>query len=252
MSSISDLYGPNSSQTINAIYDNEGANSSLDVSDFLQLMIAELQNQDFTSSESTDSTVYITQLAQITTMQQMEQLAYYSKINHVMSLVGKEVTVASLSLGGKVNSKTGTVEKISLSDDDFKVYVDGKAYSLSNVMSVNDTETTTEKEIGTAANITPYLLKRGSESAVIAWNAPETDDETKYTYSVYYSEDENFDTIAEVKQGTLVASVKGGEDLTAELIDLVPETKYYVNVIIGTSDGKQEVYQKLIFETKEE
>ena len=78
-SSISDLYGINNAKNVNAVYDNSGSNASLDVEDFLQLMIAELKNQDFSSESSTDSSVYVTQMAQIASMQQMQQLAYYSK-----------------------------------------------------------------------------------------------------------------------------------------------------------------------------
>lgn len=249
--SISDLYGMNNSLTVNAVYEKNGSNSDMGVEDFLQLMIAEMKNMDFTSSESTDSTVYVTQLAQIASMQQMEQLAYYSKTSYVMNLVGKEVTVASLSLGGNVNSDTGVVEKISLSGDDFEVYVNGKAYSLSNIMSVNNPDATTEEEMSKAANMTPYLLKRGSDSATIAWNAPECSDLSKYYFDVYYSEDSAFDTISQVKNGTLVGSFKGTDDLYVKLDDLSPETRYYVNIIMNSTDGKQEIYQKLIFDTKE-
>lgn len=251
MSSVSDLYGVNKPMNVNAVYEKNGSNSDMGVEDFLQLMIAEMKNMDFTSSESTDSTVYVTQLAQIASMQQMEQLAYYSKTSYVMNLVGKEVTVANLSLGGNVNSDTGVVEKISLSGDDFEVYVNGKAYSLSNIMSVNNPDATVEEEMSKAANMTPYLLKRGSDSATIAWNAPESSDLSKYYFDVYYSEDSAFDTISQVKNGTLAGSFKGTDDLYIKLEDLSPETRYYVNIIMNSSDGKQEIYQKLIFDTKE-
>ena len=250
--SISDLYGINQPKNVNAIYDNDKSNADMGIEDFLQLMIAELKNQDFSSGESTDSTVYVTQLAQITTMQQMEQLAYYSKSNYVMNMVGKEVTVANLSLGGNVNTDTGVVEKISLSGDDFEVYVNGKAYSLSNVMSINNPDATVEEEMSAVNNMTPYLLKRGSETATIAWNAPESSDLSQYFFDVYLSEDADFDTITQVKDGTLVGSFRGDDELYIELEDLAPETRYYVNIIMNTSDGKQEVYQKLIFDTKEE
>ncbi|HWP51414.1 MAG TPA: flagellar hook capping FlgD N-terminal domain-containing protein [Clostridia bacterium] len=246
--SISDLYGTNSAKTVNAVYETDSS-SELSIEDFFTLMIAELKNQDFT--DPVDSSQYVTQLSQFATMQQMQNLAYYSKTNYVMGLVGKNVTVASLSLGGKVNSQSGAVEKITLSGDDYEIYVNGTAYSLSQIMTVNAPEVTAEEEMDTVSNITPYLLKRTDTSAEIAWNAPETDDESQYYYSVYYSDNKNFDSVSQVKQGTLIASVTGGTDeLEASLTDLEPGTTYYVNVIISTSDGDESAYQKLIFTTK--
>ncbi|WMJ82919.1 flagellar hook capping FlgD N-terminal domain-containing protein [Oscillospiraceae bacterium LTW-04] len=248
-SSISDLYGVNSPKTVNAVYDNSGA-SELGLDDFFTLMIAELKNQDFTNP--VDSSQYVTQLAQFATMQQMQNLAYYSKTNYVMGLIGKDVTVAKLSLGGNINAKSGPVEKITLSGEDYEIYVDGTAYSLREIMSVNAPEVTTEQELKAVSNMTPYLLKRTDSSAEIAWNAPTSSDEAQYYYSVYYSEDEEFDSVSQVKQGTLVASLKGGTDaLEASLTDLEPDTTYYANVIISTSEGDEAAYQKLIFTTKD-
>lgn len=247
--SISDLYGTNSAQSLNAVYEDADSNTSMSIEDFFSLMIAELKNQDFT--DPVDSSEYVSQLAQFSVLQEMQTLSYYSQTNYVMGLVGKNVTVASYSLGGDITSTTGTVEKVSLSSDDYEIYVDGNAYSLSQIMSVNEPDVTAASEMSTVSNMTPYLLSRTANSAEIAWNAPETEDETQYYYKVYYSEDEDFDTVAEVKQGTLVDSLQGGKDaLEATLSDLDADTTYYVNVIISTSDGDEAVYEKLIFNTR--
>ena len=84
-----------------------------------------------------EDTAYVTQLAQFATMQQMQELAYYSKINYVVSLVGKEVTAAKLSVGGNVEKVTGEVEKVSLVNNEYTVYVKGKPYALSQIMQVH-------------------------------------------------------------------------------------------------------------------
>ena len=93
--------------TVNTPFESE--NQSLTMADFLQLMIAEMKNQDFMGgdggSQSNSAANYITQMAQMSTIQQMEQLAYYSKTNYAMSLVGKQVTVATLGIGGSVKRK---------------------------------------------------------------------------------------------------------------------------------------------------
>lgn len=118
---------------INAVYDNQKKNE-VAVDDFLQLMIAQLKNQDFMNPMN--DTEYVTQLAQFSTMQQMQELAYYSKANYVMGLVGKEVTTARMSMGEMISEK-GMVEKIALNNKEYVLYVNGKTYGLEQVMQVH-------------------------------------------------------------------------------------------------------------------
>ena len=102
--------------------------------DFLTLMVAQLKNQDFMNPM--DDTAYITQLAQISSMQQMEEMNYNSKSTYVASLIGKTVTAAKFNIKGEVVEKTGPVEKVSLLDGEFVVYVDGEAYDMNEIMTI--------------------------------------------------------------------------------------------------------------------
>lgn len=102
--------------------------------DFLQLMVVQLQNQDFMNP--VDDTQYVTQLAQFTTMQQMTELAEYSKQSYVMSLIGKEVTAAKQKISGELDVTTGTVDKISLVDGEYEIYIGDKSYNLSQIMEI--------------------------------------------------------------------------------------------------------------------
>ena len=70
----------------------ESDNQGVKVEDFLQLMIAQLTNQDFLNPA--DDTQYVTQLAQFATMQSMQELSHYSQTSYVASLVGKTVAAA--------------------------------------------------------------------------------------------------------------------------------------------------------------
>lgn len=247
MSLTNDLYGVNNPITVNTPFEEN--NKSISMENFLQLMIAEIQNQDF--NEPVDSSAYITQLAQISAMQQMEQVAYYSKTNYVVGLVGQEVTVAKLGLGGKVQSVTGTVEKVTLADGEYGIYVNGTSYKLSQVMTIaggGKASDNTQMEQA-ASSSTPYLLERDSERLKLAWNPPEDADEKDYTYRVYYSEDSAFDTVDEVKNGNLVGEYTNDDELIAEIDGLEAGTPYYVNIII--SNGTSEyAYQKLATRTK--
>lgn len=121
--------------TIDAVISDE-KERGVTVQDFLQLMVAQLKNQDFMNP--VDDTQYVTQLAQFATMQQMQELAEHSKANYVSSLVGKNVTVAKMSVSGNVSKVEGPIEKITLFNNEYKVYVDGQAYDLSEIMILND------------------------------------------------------------------------------------------------------------------
>lgn len=122
---------------IDAVYaDAKERNVSVD--DFLQLMIAQLSNQDFMNP--TDDSEFLTQMAQFSSMQQMQELAGYSKSNYMMSLLGKEVTLSKVSLGGNAIQMTGIVEKVSLNDEALKIFVEGASYDLSQIVSVQNQE----------------------------------------------------------------------------------------------------------------
>lgn len=250
MSDISGVSQVRGGNHINAVYEDESS-KDVSVDSFLQLMIAQLQNQDFTNPM--DDTQYVTQLAQFATMQQMQELAYYSKSNYVMSMVGKDVTVAKMSIGGSVDKITGPVEKISVVNNEFMVFVKGKAYQLNEIMeilptSVKESSGSTDKVVDLGLS----LVNSTADSATIEWEIPteeQNPDAARLRYSVYYSTSERFDTVADIERGTLV----GDADRTGiihETIDgLAPNTTYYINVLVKDVDGKVSAYKKLSFVT---
>lgn len=121
-------------QVWDAVFTDKKDNG-VSVNDFLSLMVAQLQNQDFMNP--VDDTQYVTQLAQFATMQQMQEMATYMKTNYVMSLVGKNITAAKFSISGELQKETGVVEKISLVNNEYFIYVNGKQFSLEQIMEIN-------------------------------------------------------------------------------------------------------------------
>jgi hypothetical protein len=120
----------------NAVFTDEKSNN-ISVNDFLTLMVAQLKNQDFMNP--VDDTQYVTQLAQFATMQQMQDMATYMKTNYVMSLVGKNVTAAKFSVSGELQKEVGAVQKVSLVDNEYSIYVNGTKFSLEQIMEINGT-----------------------------------------------------------------------------------------------------------------
>lgn len=142
------------SQNWDAVFTDD-ADNGVTIDDFLTLMVAQLKNQDFMNP--VDDTQYVTQLAQFTTMQQMQEMASYMKTNYVMSLVGKNVTAAKISVSGELQKEIGQVEKISLVNNEYAVYVNGKRFSLEQIMEINSSDSAQNgDEVDTATS--EYLL----------------------------------------------------------------------------------------------
>lgn len=123
---------------IDAVF-GDGEDKKVSMEDFLTLMVAQLKNQDFMNP--VDDTQYVTQLAQISTMQQMEEMAYNAKSSYVASLVGKNVSAAKFTVSGDLKKADGVVEKISLLDGKFVIYVKGEAFSMDEIMEIKDKPT---------------------------------------------------------------------------------------------------------------
>ena len=155
--------------SINNLFDNSTANvydkysgtyksidsgtddkTKMDNNDFLKLIIAQFQNQDFNNATSTSE--FMQQMSQFSTLnavqeitqavegmtEQFEAMSYYSNANFATTLVGKNVTIAFENEDGSLGTETGIVQTVSLVEGDCNIIVNGKSYGLSNVMQVNN------------------------------------------------------------------------------------------------------------------
>ena len=108
--------------------------SALGMVDFMKLLAAQFANQD--PMHPVDNTEYIAQLAQFSSLQQMQDLTQLSMTQYGASLVGKKVVVASYDSSGKYSEVTGVVDSINFASSPSAVVVNGKGYSLASVMEV--------------------------------------------------------------------------------------------------------------------
>jgi len=123
--------------------------SSLSMQDFLQLLAAQLSNQDVMNP--TNDTDFIAQMAQFTSLQTMQSMTEVIYAQYGASMVGKDVTVAGYNADGSVFSDEGTVDSVQFSNGSCTLTVNGKEYDLSAVMTVktspsgtNNTDTTAD------------------------------------------------------------------------------------------------------------
>jgi len=116
---------------------------TLDKDAFLQLFIAQLRNQDPSSPQDTGE--FMAQLALFSMMEQLtnmnekltdmnkeiDNLRLSQEMSEATSLIGRLVSV--LSDGTEVS---GQVEKVTLSGDVVKIYVNGTGYDLYQVTQI--------------------------------------------------------------------------------------------------------------------
>lgn len=140
------------SQTFNDLYKTQGMaesnNSKMEMDDFWKLMAAQLQYQDMTNPMSNSE--MMNQMTQMATMNAMTQvsnaianfgtvtnnLSQVTLTSYSISMIGREVTVATTDDNGEVNGELkGIVTGVDLTGGQ-SVYIDGKKYSLSQIMSV--------------------------------------------------------------------------------------------------------------------
>ncbi|MGH2859945.1 MAG: flagellar hook capping FlgD N-terminal domain-containing protein [Solirubrobacteraceae bacterium] len=114
---------------------------SLNTNEFLNLMMDELQNQDPLNPSSSDPTQYLTELAQMTSVEQETNTAQNTQttaqgqsVSQAVGLIGDSVTYLDQSTGDKV---TGTVSSVQITSSGPTLTVDGTAgVDLGSILNV--------------------------------------------------------------------------------------------------------------------
>ena len=108
--------------------------SSLDTQDFLNLLVAQLTNQD--TMNPTQDTEFISQMAQFTTLETMQTMTELIYAQYGASVVGKNVIVAAYDNNGKYSQDQGVVQSVQFMNGDCTVKVNDRSYSMSSIMEV--------------------------------------------------------------------------------------------------------------------
>lgn len=249
-STIRDV-GAADQKNINAVFTDKKDNSEMTASDFMKLFVTQMQNQDFT--KPVDNSEMMNQITQFSNMQMMQQMASYSKSNYAMSLVGKTVTASRFTVGGELDTVTGTVDKVSMVDDEYVLFINGKKYTLEQIMSAQTTGEDTDGTVD-ASQYKVRLDNTTTSSATVNWTVP-TEDETaagKLKYSVYYSQEGPFDTVEQVEKGKSYGTPNQNNFTSETITGLEPGTAYYVNVVVTDEFGDKSVYSPTLVLTKKE
>lgn len=116
----------------------------LGMNDFLNLLIAQLTNQD--PMNPTENTEFIAQLAQFSSLQAMSEMTASTRNMQATSLIGKNVVAAEYDIRGHIVQTEGKVDKVTIHSGETLIYIGDKAFSLSNIMEVKGEEVKNSEE----------------------------------------------------------------------------------------------------------
>lgn len=113
------------------------AGNDMDKDAFLQLLVAQMKYQD--PMQPTSNTEYISQYAQFSQVEQMQNMAGSMDLQRASQLVGEEVYIKTTSSDGETKYVQGKV--------DYVVYENGKAFLSINesLYSIDDLDTVADK-----------------------------------------------------------------------------------------------------------
>ena len=115
----------------------DGDNTKLGHMDFINLLVAEMQNQD--PLEPSSNTDYVAQMATFSQVQALEDMKGSMSDMNADNLVGKYVTLQVKDNSGNVSEVTGKVDYVSHENGKSFVSVEDKLYNVDDVVTVMDT-----------------------------------------------------------------------------------------------------------------
>jgi len=110
--------------------------NGMDKDAFLQLLVAQMRYQD--PLEPTSNTEYISQYAQFSQVEQMQNMAKSTDLARASSLVGEEVYIKTVDSKGATKLVRGKVDYVAFENGEAYLAIDEKLYSLSDLDTVVD------------------------------------------------------------------------------------------------------------------
>lgn len=105
---------------------------------FLQLLVAEVQNQD--PLEPTSNTEWISQYATFSELEAMNNMSSSFDLSRASTLVGKTVVINTTNDAGKALTVQGKVDFVTYEGGQAYLSVNGSLYSMDDLYNVVDTE----------------------------------------------------------------------------------------------------------------
>lgn len=110
--------------------------SDLGKDDFMKLLVTQMQYQDPLNPQA--DTDFIAQLAQFSSLEQMQNMNTTNTNSQAFSLVGKEVIVENTNGKGETSQVQGTVDYVTVRNGKAYLSIQDELYSIDNLVTVMD------------------------------------------------------------------------------------------------------------------
>ena len=114
------------------------SNSGMDKDAFLQLLVAQMKYQD--PLEPTSNTEFISQYAQFSQVEQLQNMAGSMDLQRASQLVGQEVRVKTTNTSGDTNYVEGKVDYVAYENGKAYLSIGGNMYAMDDLDTVADAE----------------------------------------------------------------------------------------------------------------
>lgn len=114
------------------------ASNDMDKDSFLQLLVAQMKYQD--PLQPTSNTEYISQYAQFTQVESMQNMASSMDLQRASTLVGQEVYIKTTTTAGETSYVQGKVDYVVYENGKAYLSIDESLYSLDDLDTVADSE----------------------------------------------------------------------------------------------------------------
>lgn len=122
--------------TSSASSTKKSSGSTLDKEAFLQLLVAQMKYQD--PLQPTSNTEYISQYAQFSQVEALQNVSTGMDLQRASALVGKEVYVKTTTGSGETKYIQGQVDYVTIEGGKPYVYISEEAYPLDEVQTIVD------------------------------------------------------------------------------------------------------------------
>ena len=116
----------------------KSSSNGMDKDAFLQLLVAQMKYQD--PLEPTSNTEFISQYAQFSQVEQLQNMAGSMDLQRASSLVGQHVRVKTTNSSGDTNYEEGKVDYVTYENGKAYLSIGGSMYSIDDIDTVADME----------------------------------------------------------------------------------------------------------------